>query len=124
MSIKNIHISQREKDYLIKLKRITGLEHWNEICRWAFCVSLAEPTLPSEVKISSDSTTEMTWETFGGVYHEIYASILKYRCQKDGLGTNNNILALQFRLHLHRGLSYLSSDKTMDRIIDLCKKAV
>ena len=119
MVIRNIYISQRERDYLIKLKRITGLEHWNEICRWAICVSLAEPTPPSAVKISSDGSTEMTWETFGGPYHGTYTALLRHRCQKDGLGTEKDTLAQQFRLHLHRGLSYLASDKNLQSISNL-----
>jgi DNA sulfur modification protein DndE len=123
MAIRNIHISQREKDYLIKLKRITGLENWNQICRWAFCVSLAEPTPPSTVKISSDSSTEMTWETFGGPYHEIYTALLKHRCQKDGLTPEfDNTLSQQFRLHLHRGLSYLASERELSNIATLTNR--
>jgi len=116
MAIRNIHISQREKDYLIKLKRITGLENWNQICRWAFCVSLAESTPPSAVKISSDSSTEMTWETFGGPYHEIYTALLKQRCEKNGFSTEPDVLTQQFRLHLHRGLSYLTSTRNIKNI--------
>ncbi len=39
-----VRISQAAKDQLIKLKRVTKIDQWNILCRWAFCRSLAEPT--------------------------------------------------------------------------------
>ena len=38
-AIDHIRLSQQAKDQLIKLKRVTGIEHWNVLCRWALCVS-------------------------------------------------------------------------------------
>ena len=35
MAIEHIRLSQHAKDQLIKLKRVTGIDHWNELCRWA-----------------------------------------------------------------------------------------
>ena len=70
-------------------------------------------------KSVQNSSTEMTWETFGGPYHGTYTALLRYRCQKDGLGTEKDTLAQQFRLHLHRGLSYLASDKNLQSISNL-----
>lgn len=123
MSLDHIRVSEKAKDQLIKLKRVTGIQHWNALCRWAFCVSLAEPTVPSPVKIPADSTVEMTWRVFGGAYEEIYGALLRQRCQDDGLGTSDDVLTTQFRLHLHRGLAYLAADKRLKSISDLAKRA-
>ena len=108
----------------MKLKRVTGIQHWNVLCRWAFSTSLAEPTMPSPVKIPADSTVEMTWRVFGGAYEEIYAALLRQRCQLDGLGTSDEVLTAQFRLHLHRGLAYLAADRGLRSIADLLKRAI
>ena len=64
MSLDHIRLSQQSRDQLIRLKRHTGIKHWNVLCRWAFCASLAEPTVPAPAKIPADSTLEMTWQVF------------------------------------------------------------
>jgi DNA sulfur modification protein DndE len=117
--IDHIRLSQQAKDQLIKLKRITGIEHWNVLCRWAFCISLAEKTKPAASKIPSDSNVEMSWRVFGGRHADLYFVLLKERCLHDGLKTDNETLVQQFRLHLHRGIAYLAGTKGLKRIDDL-----
>lgn len=124
MSLEHIKVSERAKDQLIRLKRSTGIGHWNALCRWAFCVSLAEPSVPSPTKIPVDSSVEMTWKVFGGAYEEIYLGLLKVRCERDGLGTTDEVLSTQFRLHLHRGIAYLAADRRLKGIADLLMRAV
>jgi DNA sulfur modification protein DndE len=46
----------------------------------------------------------MTWQVFGGDAHELYLALLKERCELDGLGSSEEVLARQVRLHLHRGI--------------------
>jgi DNA sulfur modification protein DndE len=123
MPLDHIKVSEKAKDQLVKLKRTTGIQHWNVLCRWAFCVSLAEPTVPSSVKIPADSRVEMTWRIFGGAYEEIYAALLRQRCQDDELGASDEVLTTQFRLHLHRGLAYLAADRKLKNISDLLRRA-
>jgi len=66
MAVDHMRLSQQAKDQLIKLKRNTGIEHWNVLRRWAFCLSLAEPGAPPEAKIPADSNVEMTCGCSGG----------------------------------------------------------
>ena len=119
MSIEHIRLSQTAKDQLIRLKRRTGIKHWNVLCRWGFCVSLAEKSTPPNIPIPADSNVEMSWKVFGGPNHELYLALLKERCMQEGLDTNLDTLAKQFRLHLHRGIAYLSSNKKIQSITDL-----
>lgn len=114
-----IRLSQTAKDQLTKLKRVTKIEQWNILCRWAFCRSLAEPTTPSPVPIPTDSNVEMTWRVFGGDLADILLIALKQRCYNDGLGTDKETLATQFRLHLHRGIGYLAGDPNIKKIENL-----
>ena len=118
--LERIRLSKTGRDQLIKLKRYTKIEQWNILCRWAFCRSLAEPTKPSPVPIPSDSNLELTWRVFGGEMSNLFILALKQRCYQDGLGTDAETLAQQFRLHLHRGISYLAGDPNLRRIEDLC----
>ena len=119
MSVETIRLSQQARDRLIKMKRWTGLRNWNVLCRWALCLSLAEDSVPPATKIPLDSSVEMTWRVFGGTQQELYWALLKQRCARDGLGTDEETLATQFRLHLHRGIGYLAGDRSIRCIADM-----
>lgn len=119
-----IRISQQAKDQLTKLKRMTGVEHWNVLCRWAFCASLAEPTVPAAAKIPADSNLEMTWKVFAGPYQDILMGLLIERCHRDQLGTTPDVITTQFRLHLHRGIGYLAANKRIRDIGSLVETAL
>jgi DNA sulfur modification protein DndE len=117
--VDRVRISQAAKDQLIKLKRVTKIDQWNILCRWAFCRSLAEPTSPSPVSIPTDSNVEMTWQVFGGTFGDLLIVALKQRCFNDGLDVEPETLASQFRLHLHRGIGYLAADSSVKSIENL-----
>jgi len=113
-SIENIHLSQTAKDQLIKLKRLTGLDQWNILCRWALLFSLADASEPTVVKIPADSNLEMTWKTFSGNYGEIIQALLVYRFRlRNSKGTD---MATYFRLHLHRGISSLANRRDVNSV--------
>lgn len=111
MSLEHIRVSKQAREQLIRLKRYTGIEHWNVLCRWAFCRSLAEPSVPPPSRIVTDSNVEMSWRVFGGRHHELYLALLKERCLRDGMALDDEVLDGQFRLHLHRGIAYLAGDR-------------
>lgn len=118
MTVATIHVSQQAKEQLIKLKRNTGIQNWNVLCRWAFAVSLAEPSKPADMKVNAQVDL-MDWKAFGGPYGDIYWTLLKQRCKQDGLGIDEETLAAQFKLHLHRGIGYLSNSKDIKSIAGL-----
>ena len=123
MSLEHIRLSQHARDQLIALKRRTGLKNWNVLCRWALCTSLAEPSDPSPADIPADSSVEMSWRVFGGEFRDVYAALIKDRCERAALGTSDEVLGKQFRLHLHRGIGYLIADKSLQHIADLLQKS-
>ena len=123
MALDHIRVSERGRDQLVRLKRPTGIQHWNVLCRWAFCMSLADSCVPTPAKIPSDSSVEMTWKVFGGAYDELYMALLKERCKRDELGTSDEVIATQFRLHLHRGIGILAGDRRLRNIGDLVRRA-
>ncbi|NCO74207.1 MAG: DNA sulfur modification protein DndE [Cyanobacteria bacterium] len=117
--IERIKLSKKAKDQLMKLKRVTKIDQWNILCRWAFCLSLAEKSNPAPYPIPADSNVEMSWHTFGGDMGDILLLALKYRCYQDRLGTDEETLNQQFRLHLHRGISYLAVNSDLQKLQNL-----
>jgi DNA sulfur modification protein DndE len=105
--IETIRLSEKARTQLITLKRRTGIQHWNVLCRWAFCLSLKEASKPPAETIAVDSNVEMSWKVFGGSQAEIYLALLKQRAYQDKVELNERNISDYFRLHLHRGISYL-----------------
>jgi DNA sulfur modification protein DndE len=114
--IETVRVSKQAKDQLLALKRRTGIMHWNVLCRWALMRSLAEPSPPPQVEISTHSNVEMTWKVFAGAHPEVLAGLMRMRCAADGHAIDDESLAEQFRLHLHRGIGYLYGDREIDSV--------
>lgn len=123
MPIEHIRLSKQAREQLIRLKRFTGIEHWNVLCRWAFCRSIAEAGTPPPAKIPADSNVEMSWKVFGGRQSELYLAVLKARCLQDEIALDEETLSQQFRLHLHRGIGYLANDRELRSIAALASLA-
>jgi DNA sulfur modification protein DndE len=124
MPVEHIRLSRTARDQLVTLKRRTKVAHWNVLCRWAFCRSLAEDTPPPPAKIPADSNLEMTWKVFAGVHGEELWALLRQRCHTDGLPLDEDTLAMQFRLHLHRGIGYLVGDPQVTDVAGLVSTAL
>lgn len=125
MIIKQIKLSNSAKDKLSRLKGKTGIQNWNVLCRWAFCYSLSEGTIPTDIHIEADSNIEMSWYTFSGEYSEIYEALIKEWCLEKNLPLDEETISKYFKLHLERGINYLSGTnfvKNIEDLINLAKK--
>jgi len=110
--IETVKVSEKAKIQLITLKRRTGIENWNILCRWAFCMSLKEKNpLPNE-NVITDSSIEMTWKTFTGGDEDLYLALLIQRAKEDKVSLDKQSINHYFKLHLHRGISYLNNANT------------
>lgn len=120
--IRTVKISEAAKDQLIKLKRFTGIDQWNILCRWALCRSLAEDHPPSPAPIKEWSNVEMSWPVFAGSYGDALLALMRQRCVEFGLGAADAVVVDQFRLHLHRGIATLAAAGEEVRAVeDLCR---
>ena len=118
MIVESVRVSRRAKDHLIALKRQTGIENWNVLCRWALAVSLNEQSVPSKEVTTPDSNVEMAWRTFAGPNDDVITAAVKARCIRDGFPTDEQSVAAQFKLHLHRGIRYLFANKKINSIAE------
>lgn len=83
--LETIRISRQGRDQLIKLRRNTGLENWNILCRWAFCVSLKDLISHPSFADRLYGGVEMTWKVFAGDQSDIYAVLAATRAHQDGV---------------------------------------
>jgi DNA sulfur modification protein DndE len=116
-TLDNIRLSVRARNQLSTLKRKTGVPQWNTLCRWAFCLSLSEPTAPRELE-RGETGVELAWRTFAGEWESIYVAALKQRCQHDGATLDRATLNNAVRMHITRGIGYLVS--RVNSIEDVC----
>lgn len=124
MIIKQIKLSNQSKDKLSRLKGKTGIKNWNILCRWALCYSLKEDSIPTDILIIQDSNLEMSWFTFGGEDSDLYEALIIAWCKSKGLPLDNDTISKYFKLHLERGISYLSGTNFIKNLDDLLKLAV
>jgi len=110
--IENVRLSEKAKIQLITMKKRTGIQNWNVLCRWAICLSLQEKTPPPLENIVADSSVEMSWRTFAGADENLYLALIIKRAREDGVDINKVSINNYFKLHLHRGISYLNGAKS------------
>ncbi len=124
MIVKQIKLSSQSKDKLARLKGKTGIKNWNVLCRWALCYSLHEGTIPTDIPINADSNLEMSWYTFSGEFNELYEAIVIEWCIEKGIEPSEENLTKYFKLHLERGISYLSGTNFVKNLDDLLNLAL
>lgn len=120
--VETIRISKQGRDQLIKVRRQTGIENWNILCRWGLVLSLREPTPPPMPRQKLDGGVEMTWKVFAGEEAELLGALINLRAQRDGSGHDDEAAARCLRAHIHRGLAYLSSGKETKNIADFLER--
>jgi len=108
--IDRVKISVAGKQQLSTLKRRTGIEHYNVICRHALCLSLANESPPPQETMQFSGGLEIDWRTFSGDADTTLVNILIARAIKEGHGVESSTVKQLLTLHLHRGLSYLASN--------------
>lgn len=121
MIMRQIRLSNRAKERLSRLKGKTGIKNWNVLCRWAYCYSLKENTIPTPENIDGDSNVEMSWYTFAGEYSELYEALIIAWCKKMGIPTDNETIAKYIKMHIERGISYLSGTNFIKELDDLLR---
>ena len=117
INIETVKTTQNAKNILSKIKSKTGIQNWNIICRWAFCLSLKQDTPPRVIDEKLDGV-EMTYETFAGKHSNIYLTLLINSLKKHKLEIHQLNLNKYLRAHINRGISILYNLK-MKSISDM-----
>lgn len=116
--VEHVRVSAKGREILIKIKRRTGLEHWNEICRIALCQSLSNQSPPPIANKTGESTIDMDWKTFSGTLSDYIISIIIYRAKKDGVNLlSKDEMSNYFRSHLERGIMSIQNMNGLHSLI-------
>lgn len=115
----SVRLSKRTKDQLISLKRKTGISQWNVLCRWGFCLSLANKGTPALQEESTDGGVEMTWRVFAGADADLLWAAL-VASEPDGDAERARRLV---RAHIVRGTQLLAQLVT-NQVGDLARLAL
>lgn len=115
--VDNVKVSSRGRDTLVQAKRHTGLTQWNELLRWAFCLSLSNPEKP-KIMLKIDSGIDpVEWQTFAGENSQFFTGAFYLRANRDGISPNDSeALSNYFRAHIERGVASLRSLKSLGQL--------
>ena len=119
--IERVKLTAAAKNQLVALKRRTGIEHNNVLCRHALCLSLANPSIPPKENFNFSGGVEIDWRTFTGGNEGLYYNLLVVRLLNDREQVSPDAVRQALLHHVHRGLSYLASRREEDLLIELAR---
>jgi len=123
LSIETVRLGADTKIHLSTLKKRTGIENWNTLCRWAFCLSLSDETPVRDRDEKGVGAVEMTWKTFAGEDEDIYRALLVERCQSEHGVLDKEAMASTLRQHIARGAARLVSNRQLKSVGQLLEMA-
>ena len=116
-----IRLGPATKTRLSTLKRRTGVENWNVLCRWAFCLSLSDDSPIGERHDDPGAAIEMTWKTFAGEFAELYHALLMQYAEATNLRPDEKMLSTLLRQHISRGVARLVAQKDVAALPNMLK---
>ena len=117
IKIESLKTTTHIKNVLSSIKRVTGIEYWNVICRWALCISLKQKSLPRLVEEKLDGV-EIDYDVFVGKNNSIYTQLLINNLIKHNIEVTKSNVNKYLYAHVNRGVSILYNKK-MKSIKDL-----
>jgi DNA sulfur modification protein DndE len=107
--IETVRLSDKSKDLLVKIKRITGIQTWNVICRIAFCLSLRDKSTPPPASEGEKPAIEISWKVFAGEMADVYSGLLLQRFKIEREANSDMTLDECLKRHIFRGLGSLDA---------------
>jgi len=108
-----LRTSVNVRNSLTRIKTITGIPNWNIICRWAFCLSLKQTSLPREVDEKLDGI-EIDYDTLVGKNKSIYTQLLINNLISHKVEIDKKNLTKYLYAHVNRGVNIIYTNKLKD----------
>tara|TARA_B100000925_G_scaffold178492_1_gene134720 strand:- start:296 stop:676 length:381 start_codon:yes stop_codon:yes gene_type:complete len=113
LTIDILRTSSNVKSSLTRIKTLTGISNWNIICRWAFCLSLKQTSLPREVEEKLDGV-EIDYDTLVGKNKSIYTQLLINNLVTHNVAVDKKNLTKYLYAHVNRGVNIIYTNKLKD----------
>ena len=113
IKIDQLRTSTTVKNSLTRIKSITSIQNWNVLCRWGFCLSIKQLSLPRTVDEKLDGI-EMDYGTFVGKNENIYTQLLINNLRHHNIEVNKENLAKYLYAHVNRGVNIIYTNKLKD----------
>ena len=113
IKIDQLRTSTTIKNSLTRIKSITSIQNWNVLCRWGFCLSIKQLSLPRTVDEKLDGI-EMDYGTFVGKNENIYTQLLINNLRHHNIEVNKENLAKYLYAHVNRGVNIIYTNKLKD----------
>lgn len=108
--IERVKLTATAKQQLVTLKRRTGIEHNNVICRHALMTSLGSDLPPPMEALNFNGGLEIDWKVFAGDAADTYLNLLAVKAKQDKGEVTQETVRATLTTHVHRGLSLLVSN--------------
>ena len=110
INIDQLRTSTSLKNLLTRIKGITSIQNWNVLCRWGFCFSIKQSTLPRMVDEKLDGV-EIDYDVLVGKNKIIYTQLLINNLRKNNIETNKENLTKYLYAHVNRGINIIYNFK-------------
>jgi len=111
--VETIRLSKSDRDRLNKIKRNTGLESWNTICRLALLLGLHARESATISSHEKRDAIEIKWDTFAGRWANIYAGLILLSHSK--LPQKNKITLSEYtHTRIEHGILIMIKSGTLD----------
>ena len=117
INIDQLRTSASIKSLLTRIKGITSIQNWNVLCRWGFCFSIKQSTLPRMVDEKLDGV-EIDYDVLVGKNKTIYTQLLINNLRRNDIEINKENLSKYLNAHVNRGINIIYNYK-MKSISDL-----
>ena len=118
LTLETVRLDSETKNQFLTLKRRTGIENWNVLARWAFCLSISDPTPLRKTQGTGTGAIEMSWKTFAGECDAIYWALLLRRCEEAKTELSRDAISEALRSHINRGAARMAANRQMKGISD------
>ena len=117
IKIEQLRTSSTVKNLLTRIKGITSIQNWNVLCRWGFCLSIKQSSIPRMVDEKLDGI-EIDYDTLVGKNKSIYTQLLINNIRHHNIEVNTANLTSHLYAHVNRGINIIYNYK-MKSISDL-----
>ena len=121
--VDSIRLSQTDRERLIRIKRLTGIDSWNVLCRWALLLGMNARKGEVDELQEGRGAVEIKWDTFAGSQSRILIHLIEW-CYHSSSNKKKNTISQFVHGRLTHGILILSKPGSVRNAASLSKFVV